>query len=105
MSHMIHACFDELQKIAMTKQASEGVSRLGAAGELAGLGILAAPQIDKLWAKRKARQAGALDARGEIGEHDLDKFRHINSKHDTAMDVAGLGILAAPYVKPLLTGH
>lgn len=104
MSQMISACFDELLKIAEHKHASEGVTRLGAAGELAGLGILAAPQVDKLWAKHRARKAGALDAHGEISEKNLEKFRHISPKHDTAMDVAGLGILAAPYVKPLFKG-
>jgi len=89
-------------RMTQEKVADAGISRMGAAGELLGLGTLAAPQADKMWAKHKARKAGALDQHGEISERNLDKFRVIKSKHDNALDVAGLGVLAAPYIKPLM---
>lgn len=64
--------------------------------ELAGLGVLAAPSLDNMQAKFRAKRHGTAD---------VDKYRLIKDKYHDAVEAGGLGVLAAPYIKSKLTGH
>lgn len=78
---------------------AERMARLGGRNEVAGLGVLAAPSVDDVIARIRARRAGA-----EEGE--LDKFRMLKEKYHGPIEIAGLGMLAAPYIgKRLTTGQ
>lgn len=73
--------------------------------EVAGLGYLAAPNLDNMQAKFRARRAGAVDASGHIPEEEIEKRRFIKERFHDPVEATGLGILAAPLVaKRALTG-
>lgn len=70
--------------------------------EVAGLAALAAPAIDNLQARHRARKAGLADADGHVSEHDMDKFRGMSEGAHEAIDVGGLGVLAAPSLSKMI---
>lgn len=73
--------------------------------EVAGLGYLAAPNVDNMQAKVRARRAGLGDQDGHVSNHDMDQFRVIPDKAHDVVEATGLGSLAAPLVaKRLRTG-
>ena len=96
--YMFSAFRDELVKI------SENVTRLGAAGELLGLGAIAAPVVDNMVARHRARAHGEADREGHVSDKAMSKYKLIGHGMGDAMDVGGLGVLAAPYIKPLFHG-
>lgn len=61
-----------------------------AANEVAGLGVLAVPGLDTLQSKVRARLAG------DKTEHGAEKRRLLGEGAHAALDVGGLGMLAAP---------
>lgn len=77
----------------------EAIKEANGALEVAGLGVLAAPSVDNMQAKFRARRAGA-DVHNEKA---LDKFRLLKEKHHDAVELGGLGILAAPYIHSRIT--
>lgn len=77
----------------LTKTADNGLV------EVAGLGALAAPAVDNMVAKLRARRAGEKNLEG----HELDKYRLIKEKYHDPIEVGGLGVLAAPYIHKRLT--
>jgi len=97
--HVLSGLFDELEKIS-------GV--LGAAGaflhkmedpiEVGGLGILAAPSVDNMVAKWRARRAGLVDPHGKPTEEGIESKRLIKEKWHDPIEAGGLGLLAAPIV-------
>lgn len=95
----LESFFDELEKIGgVGQRIAQSMANLGGRNEVAGLGVLAAPSIDDMIARVRARRAGA-------GHEDLEKYRLIKEKYHAPFEVAGLGMLAAPYVgKRLATG-
>lgn len=76
---------DELAKIAGDNRAANAI-------ELGGLGVLAVPSLDGLQARARARLDGDKSKKGIEGRRLLPEGAH------DAMEVAGLGTLAAPYV-------
>jgi hypothetical protein len=107
----LSALTDELEKISFRMPRmgafSSGLSKVknvltrfshaGPQVEVAGLAILAAPSIDNMVAKRRAFKAG-VGRHGHVPEAKLNKFRMIKEKHHDAIETAGLGLLAAPYI-------
>ena len=85
--------FDRLRELAnpMTHLGTE-------AYEVGGLGVLAAPEVDKLQAMARARLAG------ESGDEAVQRRRFISSPVASGMELGGLGILAAPSAGKLVQG-
>ncbi len=86
------------------KKGLDVVHRLEDPIEVAGLGYLAAPNVDNMQAKARARRAGLGDADGHVSSHDLDRYRVIKDKHHDLIEATGLGSLAAPIVAKRLRG-
>ena len=105
---IINSLFDELEKIAFKtrnlfnkRNPLKSMANMGGRGEVIGLAILAAPSMDNMIAKIRARAAGYKHP----NDHTLNKFRMLKEKYHDAAEVGGLSILAAPYIaKRLLTG-
>jgi hypothetical protein len=64
--------------------------RMGHLNEVAGLGILAVPGLDTLQSRIRARAAG------DKSEHGAEKRQLLGEGAHAALDVGGLGMLAAP---------
>lgn len=64
--------------------------------ELAGLGVLALPGMDTLQSRLRARAAG------DKSEHGAESRRLLGEGAHAALDVAGLGMLAAPAASRLM---
>jgi len=86
----------------MAEQLTAHVNKPSAILEAGALGTLAAPSADKLIARHRARRAGMADSGGHVSEKAVEKFRVFKPHHEDAMEVAGLGALAAPYVHRLM---
>ena len=67
----------------------------GHLNEVAGLGVLALPGLDTLQAKARARLAG------DRSEHGAEKRQLMGEGAHAALDVGGLGMLAAPALAKL----
>lgn len=93
------AFFDELIKMAsfggLAKSFLKKVHGAGEPIEVAGLAVLAAPAIDNMIAKRRARNAGFT---GHLTDKTLNKFRVLKESTHDAIESGGLGLLAAPYI-------
>lgn len=77
----------------------EAIKEANGAVEVAGLGLLAAPAVDNMVAKFRARRAGA----NAKDDHAVDKFRVIKERFHDPVELGGLGVLAAPYIHHRLT--
>lgn len=112
MNHRIWTSFfDELEKISsavptgiISKLKSGGSAALKAIHhaedpiEVAGLGALAAPNIDNMIARRRALKAGLGDTHGHVSDESMDKYRVIKEKYHDPIEAGGLGVLAAPLI-------
>ncbi len=98
--NVICGLFDELEKIGgVGKNVAKYLANLSGRNEVLGLGVLAAPSVDDMVARLRARRAGSTN------HDDLEKYRLIKDKYHAPFEVAGLGMLAAPYVgKRLVSG-
>jgi hypothetical protein len=107
------ALFDELQKIAagpvaeyVEKMAPRGIvsrasgmlHRLTDPVEVGGLGVLAAPSVDNMIAKHRARKAGLVDEMGRPTEEGVESKRLIKEKWHDPIEAGGLGLLALPSI-------
>lgn len=66
--------------------------------EVAGLGALAAPSVDNMIAKHRARKAGLVDAAGHPTEQGVEGKRFIKERYHDAIEAGGLGALALPSI-------
>lgn len=69
--------------------------RLGHLNEIAGLGVLAVPGLDTLQSRARARLAG------DTSPHGAEKRQLLGEGAHAALDVGGLGLLAAPAIAHL----
>ena len=118
------AFFDELTKIAFLGELGHdigvaGKELVGLGGkalsamhryedpiEVGGLGLLAAPNIDNMIARHRARSAGLAGEHGHVPDEAVDKYRLIKEKYHDPLEAGGLGILAAPLIaKGLMHGR
>lgn len=76
-----------------------GAESRGHLNEVAGLGVLAVPGLDTLQAKARARLAGDKTEEGATKRQFLGEGGH------AALDVGGLGMLAAPEFKHISFKH
>jgi len=74
---------------------ASGYSKAERAAELIGLGTIAAGPASDMLARHRARKAGKDPS--TMSEHSLDKYQVLKHEHHAPADLAGLGILAAPY--------
>jgi hypothetical protein len=99
-----HAFFDELEKIGgVLGTLRQGIKSPGALRdhmtEIGGLGVLAAPGIDTLQARARARMAGDTTPGAAKKRQVLGEGGH------AALDVGGLGMLMGPEFKHLRLPH
>lgn len=97
LPEQVEAFLSEFEKLALNpgvKRVLSGIHHMAEPLDVAGLGVLAAPSVDNMIAKRRAARAGIKSPTSE----DLDKYRLIKDKYHDAMEVGGLGVLAAPVV-------
>jgi hypothetical protein len=66
--------------------------------EVAGLGVLAAPSVDNMIAKHRARKAGLVDEAGHPTEQGVESKRLIKERFHDAIEAGGLGALAIPSI-------
>jgi hypothetical protein len=64
--------------------------------EVGGLAYLAAPNVDNMQAKWRARNAGLVDEKGHPTEHGIEQKRFIKERFHDPVEATGLGVLAAP---------
>jgi hypothetical protein len=92
---------DEIAKIAGVFSKVPGLQTLAKLEnpiEVGGLGILAAPNIDNMIAKHRARRALGLARGAEVPEEAIEQKRLIKERFHDPVEVGGLGILAAPLI-------
>jgi len=89
---------------SLGRGAMKGLHSLEDPIEVGGLGILAAPSLDNMIARRRARKAGLADEHGEVSEANLDRYRLIKGKYHDPIEAGGLGLLAAPIIAKRLHG-
>jgi hypothetical protein len=66
--------------------------------EVAGLGYLAAPSVDNMQAKYRARRAGDVGPDGHVSEEAMNQRRLIPEKYHDPIEATGLASLAVPLV-------
>lgn len=96
-AEQVGAFLGEFEKLAMNpgvKKVLSGITHMTEPLEVAGLGVLAAPSVDNMIARRRATRAGIKSPTSA----DLDKYRLIKDKYHDAAEAGGLGVLAAPIV-------
>lgn len=100
---------DELVKIALAGRLGKALDVISHAEgpiEVGGLGILAAPSLDNMQARFRARRAGLVDEHGEPTHAGMESKRLISEKYHDPIEAGGLGILASPYLaKRIHTGR
>ena len=100
---VLSAFRDELEKRAgLASSAAQFIERHEDPLEIAGLGYLAAPNIDNMQAKFRARRAGVADAHGHIPEEEIEKRRFIKERFHDPMEAGGLAALALPNVSKMV---
>lgn len=86
---------DEITKIAGVLQT---LAKWENPIEVGGLGVLAAPNIDNMIARHRAREALGLASGEEVPEEAIEQKRLIKERFHDPIEAGGLGILAAPLI-------
>jgi hypothetical protein len=74
--------------------------------EVGGLGVLAAPSVDNMVARYRARKELGLGSADHVPDEAIEKKRLIKERYHDAIEAGGLGALALPSIGHMVShGH